>query len=290
MSLNGIFCNPSSAPPPHRRTIADLQRLVEELQRAQPSRDLLEREAAEKVSSCSVSGSLKHIWRYMVVCILSLTSPLLSSLPQAQLRSQLAALRKALGNKEEETGRLGQTLSLKDETIRDLQEQLERAEEQLERAEEERERAEEEREREAERARELQVLYCHKDMYAVPQAEEAMDSRDAHTHTHSHTHTHTQGEVAGLQSQGRIAQLSSDDLQARLTDAYREREELARRLREAEEALGDKVSSGRREGQKPAHTLYVDSVHIKTIAAALYEPIVSLLLPGYGVRACEEGV
>ena len=161
MSLNGIFCNASSAPPPHthRRTIADLQRLVEELQRAQPSRDLLEREAAEKVSGCSVSASLKNIWRYMVVCILSLTSPLLSSLPQAQLRSQLAALRKALGNKEEETGRLGQTLSLKDETIRDLQEQLERAEE--------------EREREAERARELQrekselqVLYCRKDMYA----------------------------------------------------------------------------------------------------------------------------
>ena len=121
----------------------------------------------------------KNIWRYMAVCILSLTSPLLSSLPQAQLRSQLAALRKALGNKEEETGRLGQTLSLKDETIRDLQEQLERAEE--------------EREREAERARELQrekselqVLYCRKDMYAGQSPEQ----RRQWTHTHTHTHTH----------------------------------------------------------------------------------------------------
>ena len=195
--LQCIICSPPPPPPhTHRRTIADLQRLVEELQRAQPSRDLLEREAAEKVSSCSVSASLKHIWCYTVVCILSLTSPLLSSpLPQAQLRSQLAALRKALGNKEEETGRLGQTLSLKDETIRDLQEQLERAEEELERAEEERERAKEEREREAERARELQrekselqVLYCRKDMYAGQSPEQR---RHTLTLTHTHTHTHT---------------------------------------------------------------------------------------------------
>lgn len=52
----------------------------------------------------------------------------------------------------------------------------------------------------------------------------------------------SQSEVAGLQSQGRIAQLSADDLQSRLTDAYREREELARKLRQAEETLGNKVS------------------------------------------------
>ena len=47
--------------------------------------------------------------------------------------------------------------------------------------------------------------------------------------------------MAGLQSQGRIAQLSSEDLQGKLTEAYREREEMARRLRQAEEALGEKV-------------------------------------------------
>ena len=52
----------------------------------------------------------------------------------------------------------------------------------------------------------------------------------------------SQDELSRLQSQGRIAQLSAEDLQARLTDAYREREELARKLREAEDALGTKVS------------------------------------------------
>ena len=50
-----------------------------------------------------------------------------------------------------------------------------------------------------------------------------------------------QDELSRLQSQGRVAQLSAEDLQARLTEAYREREELARKLREAEEALGNKV-------------------------------------------------
>lgn len=52
-----------------------------------------------------------------------------------------------------------------------------------------------------------------------------------------------QDELSRLQSQGRIAQLSAEDLQMRLTDAYREREELSRKLREAEEALGNKVLS-----------------------------------------------
>ena len=50
-----------------------------------------------------------------------------------------------------------------------------------------------------------------------------------------------QGELAALESQGRIAKLSSDDLQAKLMQAFADNEELARKLREAEEALRDKV-------------------------------------------------
>ena len=45
-----------------------------------------------------------------------------------------------------------------------------------------------------------------------------------------------------MESQGRIAKLSSDDLQAKLMQAFAENEELARKLREAEEALRDKVN------------------------------------------------
>ena len=51
-----------------------------------------------------------------------------------------------------------------------------------------------------------------------------------------------QGELAALESQGRIAKLSSDDLQAKLMQAFAENEELTRKLREAEEALRDKVT------------------------------------------------
>ena len=58
-----------------------------------------------------------------------------------------------------------------------------------------------------------------------------------------------------MQSQGRIAQLSSEDLQGRLTDAYREREELARRLRQAEETLGNKVRLSLSHTHYIIHTL-----------------------------------
>ena len=50
-----------------------------------------------------------------------------------------------------------------------------------------------------------------------------------------------QGELAALESQGRIAKLSSDDLQAKLMQAFAENEELARKLRETEEELRNKV-------------------------------------------------
>ena len=51
----------------------------------------------------------------------------------------------------------------------------------------------------------------------------------------------SQNEVAGLQSQARISHLSSEDLQHKLTQAFGEREDLARRLKLAEDALGEKV-------------------------------------------------
>ena len=44
-----------------------------------------------------------------------------------------------------------------------------------------------------------------------------------------------------MESQGRIAKLSSDDLQAKLMQAFAENEELIKRLQEAEKALRDKV-------------------------------------------------
>jgi len=47
----------------------------------------------------------------------------------------------------------------------------------------------------------------------------------------------SQNEVAGLQSQARISHLSSEDLQHKLTQAFGEREDLARRLKLAEDAL-----------------------------------------------------
>ena len=50
-----------------------------------------------------------------------------------------------------------------------------------------------------------------------------------------------QGELAALESQGRIAKLSSDDLQAKLMQAFAENEELVKKLKEAEDALRDKV-------------------------------------------------
>ena len=121
--------------------MADLQKLVKELQRAQPSREHMEREAAEKVS-CSLSlppslppSSLRH-------ALLMSAPPLPLRSLQARLKSQLASLRSALANKEEEARQLGETLGIKDGTIRDLQQQLEQAEE--------------ERDREAERAGDLQ--------------------------------------------------------------------------------------------------------------------------------------
>lgn len=45
-----------------------------------------------------------------------------------------------------------------------------------------------------------------------------------------------------LRSQARISKLASDDLQSKLTQAFGEREELARKLQLAEAALRDKVS------------------------------------------------
>lgn len=51
----------------------------------------------------------------------------------------------------------------------------------------------------------------------------------------------SQGELAALESQGRIAKLSSDDLQAKLMQAFAENEELVKKLKEAEDALRDKV-------------------------------------------------
>ena len=51
----------------------------------------------------------------------------------------------------------------------------------------------------------------------------------------------SQNEIGNLKSQSRISKLASDDLQAKLTQAYEEREELARRLQQAEEALREKV-------------------------------------------------
>ena len=50
-----------------------------------------------------------------------------------------------------------------------------------------------------------------------------------------------QNEVAGLQSQARVSHLSSEDLQSKLAQAFGEREDLARRLKVAEGALGEKV-------------------------------------------------
>ena len=50
-----------------------------------------------------------------------------------------------------------------------------------------------------------------------------------------------QGELAALESQGRIAKLSSDDLQAKLMQAFADNEELLKKLEEAEKALRDKV-------------------------------------------------
>lgn len=51
-----------------------------------------------------------------------------------------------------------------------------------------------------------------------------------------------ESELSELQSQARIHHLSVADLQDRLTQAFAEREELARKLKVAEEALRDKVS------------------------------------------------
>lgn len=50
-----------------------------------------------------------------------------------------------------------------------------------------------------------------------------------------------ENKISELQSQGRIHHLSLADLQDRLTRAYAEREEMARKLKLAEEALRDKV-------------------------------------------------
>ena len=52
-------------------------------------------------------------------------------------------------------------------------------------------------------------------------------------------------ELQELRSQARIHHLSMGDLQDRLTKAYTEKEELARKLRLAEEALKDKVRRSR---------------------------------------------
>ena len=168
----------------YSQAVADLQRLVKELQRSQPSEEHIEREAAEKVGGHLLPLALlslspltppptlpsPHSPLSPLLPLSPLTPPptppshpsshfplssllplssnhysfpsVLSSSLQAQLKSQLASLRSALANKEEEARRLGQTLGLKDATIGDLQQQLKQAEE--------------ERDREAERAEDLQ--------------------------------------------------------------------------------------------------------------------------------------
>ncbi len=51
-----------------------------------------------------------------------------------------------------------------------------------------------------------------------------------------------ESELLELESRGRIHQLALSDLQERLTRAYAEREEMARKLKMAEEALKEKVN------------------------------------------------
>ncbi len=53
-------------------------------------------------------------------------------------------------------------------------------------------------------------------------------------------------ELSDLRSQDRIHQLSMSNLQDRLTQAFAEREEMARKLKQAEDALRDKVGHFRR--------------------------------------------
>jgi len=55
------------------------------------------------------------------------------------------------------------------------------------------------------------------------------------------THVHVQAELAQMRSQARISKLASDDIQVKLTQAFAEREELARKLQQAQDALRDKV-------------------------------------------------
>jgi flagellar motor switch protein FliG len=62
-----------------------------------------------------------------------------------------------------------------------------------------------------------------------------------------------------LESQGRIAKLSSDDLQAKLMQAFADNEELARKLREAEDALRDKVCENYIIGNKTLLTVLASS-------------------------------
>lgn len=65
-------------------------------------------------------------------------------------------------------------------------------------------------------------------------------------------------ELLELQSQGRIHNLSLGNLQDKLTRAYAEREELARKLRLAEEALKEKVCKGGRGIEYCIARLYSD--------------------------------
>ena len=46
-----------------------------------------------------------------------------------------------------------------------------------------------------------------------------------------------------MESQARITQLTSNDLQAKLVQAFADNEELAKKLKEKEDALRDKVLS-----------------------------------------------
>ena len=104
-----------------RQTIASLQKLMGDLQKAQPQKSRLEQSAAEVVrKTCThtcVQTSLSHNSHppIHIPTPQTLAPPLLI---QAQLRSQLASLEHALRNKEAEVESMMQTIGLKDKTIK----------------------------------------------------------------------------------------------------------------------------------------------------------------------------
>ena len=200
----------------------------------------------------------------------------LKTLPaQAQLRSQMATLEHALRNKEAEADSLLQTLQLKDNTIRELQAQLQRLRGEKARA-EERGRELEGEKNELEVCVCVRVCVCvcvcvcvlsvcvsvcvcvqsvcmyvygviclrvcAKCLYVCVHVCVYVYLFNVTLHAYMYSVSHPpQAEIARLQSQARVSRLSSDDLQDKLTQAFGEKEELARRLKQAQEALKEKV-------------------------------------------------